>query len=250
MIIGAISFHALPASLLFRPMSSYKTPAVAKGNGHSAGAAKNNEERDGGSGGLPEVRVTDESEAASAEGDVMAFQPLLVRSNSGALLESAAYQSGSGKLHKSQGSLQAAYPYLSKSKGSLHASVHSLAAFQQPADGQISGKPEVESNAQEKKGGFKLFDFSLFKNALFVIYVIGLSCGHAGYVNLCMFLPSYATETGVNKEGAAILLSLIGFSDLFGRVLGGWFADLGLLKRSNIMAICLTVTGETLRHSY
>ena len=42
-----------------------------------------------------------------------------------------------------------------------------------------------------------------------------------------MFLPAYAVENGVGKEMVAILLGVVGMSDLVGRVLGGWFADLG-----------------------
>ena len=89
----------------------------------------------------------------------------------------------------------------------------------------------------------KAFDLSIMREPLFYAYVIGLSCGHTGYVNLCMFLPPFATEVGIPVERATLMLSVIGISDLVGRILGGWFADLGLLQRSTIMAICLTFTG-------
>lgn len=92
----------------------------------------------------------------------------------------------------------------------------------------------------------KIFEWQLFRNWLFVIYVLGLSCGHGGYINLCMFLPPYATELNINKSNVALLLSIIGISDLLGRILGGWFADLGIMKRSNIMAACLSFTGKTI----
>ena len=58
-----------------------------------------------------------------------------------------------------------------------------------------------------------------------------------------MFFPPYAAELGTENKRVALLLSIIGVSDLIGRVFGGWFADLGLLKRHYIMAICLTFTG-------
>ena len=42
-----------------------------------------------------------------------------------------------------------------------------------------------------------------------------------------MFLPAYAVENGVPKNLVAALLGVVGLSDLIGRILGGWFADLG-----------------------
>ena len=128
--------------------------------------------------------------------------------------------------------------HLSKSKSSLYASHHSLAfSPHQEAppealeeDGVAEPEPEPtppKTGCEKACGCCAMFDWGLFKNWLFVIYVCGLSCGHGGYINVCMFLPAYAVENGVGKEMVAILLGVVGMSDLVGRVLGGWFADLG-----------------------
>ena len=126
---------------------------------------------------------------------------------------------------------------LSKSKLSLYASQHSLAFSphqEPPADAQDDEEDQEPEPPKPTPTGCArfcgccaMFDWGLFKNWLFVIYVCGLSCGHGGYINVCMFLPAYAVENGVEKQMVAVLLGVVGMADLVGRVLGGWFADLG-----------------------
>ena len=90
----------------------------------------------------------------------------------------------------------------------------------------------------------QIFDFRLFRNWLFVVYAAGLSFGNGGYINLCLFLPPFALDSGLSKWHAATLLSVVGFSDLCGRLMGGWFADLGVMRRSNITALSMLITGS------
>ena len=95
----------------------------------------------------------------------------------------------------------------------------------------------------KKHNGPVMWDWRLFTNALFIIYIIGTSTGNAGYVDIFMFIPPYFKDIGLMKRETAMLLAVGGGSDLFGRLLGGWFADLGFIKRHNIMAVCMGFTG-------
>ena len=95
----------------------------------------------------------------------------------------------------------------------------------------------------DKKNTAKpLFDWSMLKNWMFISYVMALCCGNVGYVNTILFVPPFTEDIGLSKKSAALLLSIGGVSDLIGRVFGGWFADLGLIKRHNIMAISICLT--------
>ena len=62
---------------------------------------------------------------------------------------------------------------------------------------------------------------------MFVIYVLGMCLGNSGIVNCCIYLPPRAMDIGIDKQKAALLLSVVGACDFVGRIFGGWFADLG-----------------------
>ena len=94
--------------------------------------------------------------------------------------------------------------------------------------------------------GPKMWDWNLFKNAFFIIYAIGVCFGNAGYVDLFLFLPPYYKDIGITKRESVLLLSIGGGFDLFGRILGGWFSDLGLIRRHNIMSFCMGFTAIVL----
>ncbi len=63
--------------------------------------------------------------------------------------------------------------------------------------------------------------------------------GNNGVVNAGIFLPSRAVDLGVDKQTAAMLLSIVGACDFIGRVSGGCFADLGYGVDGYSMAIII-----------
>ena len=88
-----------------------------------------------------------------------------------------------------------------------------------------------------------LFDWSLFKNYMFVMYVLAIACGNTGYVNLFLILPPFGEDLGLSKHNVALLISIAGVCDLVCRIAGGYFADLGYMRRTNIMAWSIMITG-------
>ena len=93
--------------------------------------------------------------------------------------------------------------------------------------------------------GKPLFNWSLLKNPLYLTYVFGICAGNSGYVNVILFLPPHANDLGVDKNTAAVVLSMCGLADFVGRIFGGWFADLGYIQRNKLMALTLFLTGIT-----
>ncbi|CAH1795978.1 unnamed protein product [Owenia fusiformis] len=86
-----------------------------------------------------------------------------------------------------------------------------------------------------------MFDFSLMKNPVFVLY--GLSCFlcMTGFFVPFIYLPDHAQAMGVSKEQAAFLISILGIANTIGRIMCGWVSDqpwADCLIINNIALIC------------
>ena len=103
---------------------------------------------------------------------------------------------------------------------------------------------EKEEDAKEGQSSkYSLWEWSLLKNPLCVIFVFGYAFGHAGYNHAIIFLAPFCHENGMTLSSAAFIMSIYGGSDLVGRMLGGWFGGFNFIKRSNIIVICFTLIG-------
>jgi MCP family monocarboxylic acid transporter-like MFS transporter 13/MCP family monocarboxylic acid transporter-like MFS transporter 12 len=91
-----------------------------------------------------------------------------------------------------------------------------------------------------------LIMWSLFKSKVFCHYLFGVCMGNSGYLNTLFFLPAYAGDLKISKANTAMMLSAVGIADLLSRILGGWFADLGLIRRHLQLAFSLVITGMTI----
>ncbi|XP_067668826.1 monocarboxylate transporter 12-like [Haliotis asinina] len=89
----------------------------------------------------------------------------------------------------------------------------------------------------------KMFDFSVLKNYVCVLYVIVSFFAFLGHFNFVLFLPSYALTKGITKYNKAILVSICGLCDLAGRVLFGFLGDLNIIQRYKMKSICLILLG-------
>jgi hypothetical protein len=90
----------------------------------------------------------------------------------------------------------------------------------------------------------KLFDRDLLHSWSFWFFTLGLSIGHGGYIVCCFFLPAYSFERlGGGKAMAGRLITILGMSDLVGRIGGGWFADRGLVRRPLIIGFTFLAVG-------
>ena len=100
---------------------------------------------------------------------------------------------------------------------------------------------------------YKLFDFSLFKNPVFVILIIaeGLLCAISALGPV--FLAPHAKDLGISPTGIATFLTVFSALDLCSRITIGIIADRGWLRRSTIIGISgcvLGISAQFLRFYY
>ncbi|XP_071164883.1 uncharacterized protein [Mytilus edulis] len=86
----------------------------------------------------------------------------------------------------------------------------------------------IESQTLDKKGccwSFKqlcIFDWSLFKNPVFLLYLIFVFCESLGYLGIFNILPPFCEEIGGTDTQGATIIAIISISELFGRLFFGW----------------------------
>lgn len=85
---------------------------------------------------------------------------------------------------------------------------------------------EEEVKEEKKKPKAKLLDFSVFKDGGFVIYTVAASIMVLGLFVPPVFVVSYAKELGNEDTKSALLLTILGFIDIFARPTCGIIAGL------------------------
>ncbi|XP_041633915.1 monocarboxylate transporter 4 [Cheilinus undulatus] len=91
-----------------------------------------------------------------------------------------------------------------------------------PKDSEQSGVDVAEKKKEKKK----LLDFSVFKDSGFVIYTVAASIMVLGLFVPPVFVVSYAKEMGNEDTKSALLLTILGFIDIFARPTCGVIAGL------------------------
>lgn len=84
----------------------------------------------------------------------------------------------------------------------------------------------AEGAETKKKPKAKLLDFSVFKDCGFIIYTVSASIMVLGLFVPPVFVVSYAKELGYEDTKSALLLTILGFIDIFARPLCGVIAGL------------------------
>ncbi|TDH03482.1 hypothetical protein EPR50_G00163820 [Perca flavescens] len=87
-------------------------------------------------------------------------------------------------------------------------------------------KDSKEETEKKKKPKAKLLDFSVFKDCGFVIYTVSASIMVLGLFVPPVFVVSYAKELGNEDTKSALLLTILGFIDIFARPTCGVIAGL------------------------
>lgn len=89
----------------------------------------------------------------------------------------------------------------------------------------------------------KLLDLTLFRNAVFLLYAFAVMLMFSGYPTLYVILPDQAKMLQIEKGRAAFLVSILGITDLFGRIFFGFLADLNIVQKRYIFAGCTSLCG-------
>uniref|UniRef100_A0A665U2H4 Solute carrier family 16 member 3 n=1 Tax=Echeneis naucrates TaxID=173247 RepID=A0A665U2H4_ECHNA len=96
-------------------------------------------------------------------------------------------------------------------------------------NGMEENKKEAPEKMKKKPKG-KLLDFSVFKDCGFVIYTVAASIMVLGLFVPPVFVVSYAKELGNEDTKSALLLSILGFIDIFARPTCGVIAGLNWVR--------------------
>ncbi|KAG7221976.1 hypothetical protein INR49_028259, partial [Caranx melampygus] len=89
---------------------------------------------------------------------------------------------------------------------------------------------EEVAGKTKKKPKSKLLDFSVFKDCGFVIYTVAASIMVLGLFVPPVFVVSYAKELGNEDTKSALLLTILGFIDMFSRPMCGVIAGLDWVR--------------------
>ncbi|KAM9393596.1 monocarboxylate transporter 4-like [Pholidichthys leucotaenia] len=92
--------------------------------------------------------------------------------------------------------------------------------------GQDNDKEKEEEEPKKQKPKHKLLDFTVFKDCGFVIYTVAASIMVLGLFVPPVFFVTYAKELGNEDTKSALLLTILGFIDIFARPTCGIIAGL------------------------
>lgn len=97
-----------------------------------------------------------------------------------------------------------------------------------PKDVELNNEEPIEQAEKEKKTKpkAKLLDFSVFKDRGFIVYTVAASIMVLGLFVPPVFVVNYAKELGNEDIKSALLLTVLGFIDIFARPLCGVIAGL------------------------
>ncbi|XP_029944499.1 monocarboxylate transporter 4-like [Salarias fasciatus] len=98
------------------------------------------------------------------------------------------------------------------------------AALMKPLAAPRSPNPKPQEDQKRPKA--KLLDFSVFRDCGFLIYTVAASIMVLGLFVPPVFVVSYAKELGNEDTKSALLLTILGFIDIFARPLCGVIAGL------------------------
>ncbi|XP_037611912.1 monocarboxylate transporter 4 [Sebastes umbrosus] len=97
---------------------------------------------------------------------------------------------------------------------------------------------EEEKKPMPKK---KLLDFSVFRNRGFLIYAIAVSIMVLGLFVPTVFVVSYAKNLGYEDTKAALLLTILGFVDIFARPACGLIAGLKWVRPRSVYLLSFAI---------
>ena len=268
LLYAALALHSIPGALLLRPPEFFTQARPTKPRKSRVGrkphpvyadsATQTSCER-----GIQTALMLDTepwfSDLTQVDQSTQADIPItLTRSLS---LDQQSYQAALlciGAAGSSQPNIpRAASTLLLRKRGSVYSSRASLyhAPLQDtiiPTEQQPLDEPSAPPPPKPTVGLFirtfarNLFDKDVLRNPLFWMFAAATSFGHCGYMNALMFLPPYSVElfgAATGKATASLLLSVMGVSDLVGRVGGGLFADTGLIRRTWLCGFCYLLSG-------
>ena len=88
-----------------------------------------------------------------------------------------------------------------------------------------------------------LFDFSLLKNPVFLVFMLIAFLAYAGTMSTVILIAPYSKDIGIPSDKIGILLSIVGCFDLIGRVTLAIISDKNFVKRITILCVAVGSVG-------
>lgn len=232
LIYSAIILHAIPASLLLRPVAFYNRPVKAP-SAIAAASPPAPPPQPATKQPLPEIVVTaSESDGEKIKGEKryeLVGSKIISLSANGSLENLTADRSSEVDVKQSIPESPAASP--------------PPPPLPPPPPAPPGPPPKMALCLFVRMFFQRLCDKEVIAMWAYIAYVAGLAVGHGGYINLSTYLPVYGFEVWKSRTVASNMIVILGVSDLVGRVSGGWFADLGLVRKPFIIGFSFLVAG-------
>ena len=103
----------------------------------------------------------------------------------------------------------------------------------------IQTELELRKDTQQRSR----LDCSLFCHPLFLSFVLTVNLGTVAFFGFYHFLPTFCQDVGISEDGVALILFFTGIVELAAHLLGGWFGDLNVIRRYNLVGFCSVVCG-------
>ncbi|KAL5010182.1 hypothetical protein ScPMuIL_012487 [Solemya velum] len=96
-----------------------------------------------------------------------------------------------------------------------------------------------------KQSPFKslIQELKLWKNRVFVVWSLAITCVQFGYYIPYVHLISYAKDVGIPPENGSMFVMLLGACTATGRILFGKIVEFGVLNRLHMHQLSMVVTG-------
>lgn len=87
----------------------------------------------------------------------------------------------------------------------------------------------------------KYIDLTVCKKKTFVVFTMALGFFTMSYMGAQMLLPALSESKGHDKTKSVLLLSILGISDMFGRIFSGFLFDSPVLRKHRILCYNISI---------
>lgn len=91
-----------------------------------------------------------------------------------------------------------------------------------------------------------IFQWSLLRKPELVLYILFAVLAAAGFFIPPLFLVPFTSSLGIDKYWPAMILSILALTDLAGRLVCGWIANMRLWRNLQLLTMVVTLLGVVL----
>ena len=112
-----------------------------------------------------------------------------------------------------------------------------------PTPDDANAKSCCKCSGELKDAFNDMTNFGLLKDPAFVMIAVSNLFTSIGYNAPYIYIPDRSIQLGIDKERAALLISVLGIANTVGRVAFGWLSDRKCINRLWVYCTALTLCG-------